>query len=143
MDTNAKPIPNATVVLTGKGGEKTTAADEKGEYSFSGLATGDYKLKASAPGFETFETDVSLIGSTSLEIDPPLVPLLRSPVPAAVALRFPRPAPRKLRPQFSPKLAVNRNQLRLCQPSPRKLPRRLRRISRCPRKKGKPRSTAL
>ena len=92
MDPDAKPILNATVVLTGKGGEKTTAANEKGEYSFSGLATGDYKLKASAPGFETFETDVSLIGSTSLEIDPPLVPLLPSRAPAPAPAETPAPS---------------------------------------------------
>ncbi|MFZ0957863.1 MAG: carboxypeptidase-like regulatory domain-containing protein, partial [Candidatus Sulfotelmatobacter sp.] len=82
MDPNAKPIPNATVVLSGKDGEKTVTANEKGEYSFGGLATGDYKLKASAPGFQPFETDVSLIGSTSLEIDPPLVPMPVGRAPA-------------------------------------------------------------
>jgi hypothetical protein len=76
MDPNAKPVPFATVVLSGKGGDKTVTATEKGEYSFGGLATGDYKLKASAPGFQNFETDVSLIGTTSLQIDAPLVPRL-------------------------------------------------------------------
>ena len=92
MDPNAKPIPNATVVLTGKDGGKTVTANDKGEYSFAGIATGDYKLKASAPGFESFETDVSLIGSTSLEIDPPLVPIPAARAPAAQAV-IPAPAP--------------------------------------------------
>jgi hypothetical protein len=89
MDPDAKPIPNATVVLTGKSGEKTVTANEKGEYSFGGLATGDYKLKASAPGFQPFETDVSLVGSTSLEIDAPLVKLRTREVPAAVPATVP------------------------------------------------------
>jgi hypothetical protein len=93
MDPNAKPIPNATVVLTGKDGEKTITANDKGEYSFAGIATGDYKLKASAPGFESFETDVSLIGSTSLEIDPPLVPMPAARTPAVAPAVVPAPAP--------------------------------------------------
>ncbi len=101
MDPNAKPIPNATVVLTGKGGEKTTAANVKGEYSFVGLATGDYKLKASAPGFQSFETDVSLIGSTNLEIDPPLVPLLprATGTPAAAPPVVSEPQPSAVAPE--------------------------------------------
>src|SRR5579863_7445526 len=85
MDPDAKPVPKATVVLTGKDGAKTITAGEKGEYSFKGLATGDYKLRASAPGFQPFETDVSLVGSTSLEIDAPLVPLLPGQTPATAA----------------------------------------------------------
>ena len=93
MDPNAKPIPNATVVLSGKDGEKTVTANEKGEYSFGGLATGDYKLKASAPGFQPFETDVSLIGSTSLEIDPPLVPMPVGRAPATAPAVSPAAVP--------------------------------------------------
>jgi hypothetical protein len=84
MDPDAKPIPNATVTLTGKAFEKVLICNERGEYSFGRLPGGDYKLKANAPGYATFETDVTLGAGTSLEIDPPLVPqaTIPSPVPA-------------------------------------------------------------
>ena len=110
MDPNGKPIPNATVVLIGKDGEKTITADDKGEYSFAGIVTGDYKLKASAPAFQSFETDVSLIGSTSLEIDPPLVPIPASRVPSPAPAPVPVETPAAVQPdagsQAQPPAAV-------------------------------------
>ena len=48
-------------------------ADDHGEYKLTGLASGDYKLKAVAQGYAPFETDLYLGANISLEIDAPLL----------------------------------------------------------------------
>src|ERR1039458_8598832 len=49
-DESGGVIPRANVTLTGTGGQvTTTAADDIGAYSFSGVAVGNYTVQASAP----------------------------------------------------------------------------------------------
>jgi hypothetical protein len=91
IDPDGKPIPNAAVTLTGKGVEKTLICDEHGEYTFGRLPSGDYKLKASAVGYQTFETPVTLGSSTSLEMDPPLIPALGNQTPTMASPATPVP----------------------------------------------------
>jgi len=74
IDPDGKPIPFATIVLTGKAAPQTVTANQRGEYAFSRLAQDDYKLTANAPGFKAVEIEVSLVANVSLEIDPPLQP---------------------------------------------------------------------
>ena len=71
-DPAGQPVASASVVVIWKTGEKATTTNAKGEYELAGLNPGDYKLKVTAPGFEAFETDVSLTPDLSLEIDAPL-----------------------------------------------------------------------
>jgi hypothetical protein len=67
-------IPGATVTLTGPSGTKTATSNERGTYSFTGLAPGPYKLKVTAPNFAAFETDVTLPADQSVEIPASLAP---------------------------------------------------------------------
>jgi Carboxypeptidase regulatory-like domain len=48
-DESGAVIPGATVSLSGAGTSKTTAADETGGYTFSGLTPGTYSVHSSAP----------------------------------------------------------------------------------------------
>ncbi len=73
-DPAGNPVAAASVVVSWKTGEKPTTSNAKGEYSIAGLNPGDYKLKVTAPGFDAFETDVTLTPDLSLEIDAPLQP---------------------------------------------------------------------
>src|ERR1035438_5156677 len=53
-DESGGVIPRANVTLTGTGGQvTTTAADDIGAYSFSGVAVGNYTVQASAPALST------------------------------------------------------------------------------------------
>lgn len=70
-------IPGATVTLTGPSGTKTATSNERGTYSFTGLAPGPYKLKVTAQNFAAFETDVTL-PRTSLS---KFLPVSRRPAP--------------------------------------------------------------
>ncbi len=56
-DTTGAVIPGATVVLTniGRGSELTTSANETGNYVFPDVVPGDYSLRVTQDGFETYE----------------------------------------------------------------------------------------
>jgi hypothetical protein len=73
-DPAGKPVASAAVVLSWKTGEKAATSNAKGEYEFTGLNPGDYKLKVTAPGLDPFETDVTLPPDLALEIDAPMQP---------------------------------------------------------------------
>jgi hypothetical protein len=49
-DESGAIVPRASVALNGPGGARSAAADESGAYAFSGLASGNYTVQASAPG---------------------------------------------------------------------------------------------
>lgn len=76
LDLHGQPVAAATVTLSGNSGANKVKTNEKGEYVFPRLKKGEYKITASAPGFKTFETDVSLIANVNLEVDLPLTPQL-------------------------------------------------------------------
>jgi hypothetical protein len=62
-DHNGGVIKGATLTLTDGTGKKTTAtSDSTGKASFSGLASGDYKLEGSADGYATNSTSLSVAG---------------------------------------------------------------------------------
>jgi len=92
-DPSGKPVAAASVLVSWKTGEKATATNIKGEYELAGLNPGDYKLKVSAPGFEDFETDVSLTADLSLEIDAPLQPPLGATQTALAPVLAPADGP--------------------------------------------------
>src|SRR5882724_3394555 len=49
-DESGAVVPSARITLTGSNGSvATTSADNFGAYSFTGLAAGDYALRAAAP----------------------------------------------------------------------------------------------
>ena len=62
-DHNGGVIKGATLTLTDGTGKATTASsDGAGKASFSGLASGDYKLEGSADGYATNSTSLSVAG---------------------------------------------------------------------------------
>jgi hypothetical protein len=50
-DENGAALPNASVTLTGAGAPITQTANGTGQFSFKGLATGSYRLRAQVEGF--------------------------------------------------------------------------------------------
>ena len=52
-DESGGVVPSASVVATGPGGAKKTAAGANGAYNLTGLAVGTYKVSASAPQLAT------------------------------------------------------------------------------------------
>jgi hypothetical protein len=57
-DTTQSVIPNASVQLSSNVSPTQQAqTDEKGEYSFTGLRSGSYKITVSLPGFDTFSSE--------------------------------------------------------------------------------------
>src|SRR5271166_2153866 len=65
VDTSGAVIAGATVQVRSANGtvQKTAQSDRNGSFIISGLATGNYRLVVSDPGFETKEVSVT-IGST-------------------------------------------------------------------------------
>src|SRR5271165_7246866 len=65
VDTSGAVIAGATVQVRSANGtvEKTAQSDRNGSFIISGLATGNYRLVVSDPGFETKEVSVT-IGTT-------------------------------------------------------------------------------
>jgi len=75
-DPSGKPISGAKVILKWKAGEKAATSNDKGEYLITGLSAADYKLTATANGYDLFESEVSLpAGLEGLQIDVPMQPL--------------------------------------------------------------------
>jgi hypothetical protein len=56
-DSSGAAVPNATITITqaSTGAVRTTQSGGSGLYDFPGLAIGTYNLKATAPGFKTYE----------------------------------------------------------------------------------------
>ena len=73
-DPTGAVLPGAAASVSGPGGSVSATADARGQYTFNGLAPGQYKLKVSAPGFADFQTDVTLPADQGLEIDASLAP---------------------------------------------------------------------
>jgi hypothetical protein len=63
-------IPDATVTINGPGGLlKTAKADSAGEYTFAGLAAGDYTVQAAAPDLKLLKPGKVRLGQTSQTLD--------------------------------------------------------------------------
>jgi hypothetical protein len=80
------PIPNASITVEGPGGGQAATTNERGEYSITGLAAGEYSVKVSAPGYESFEVHVSLGGSQNQQVSAVLMPLPKPAEPAPVVV---------------------------------------------------------
>lgn len=50
VDPNGDLVQGAKVVLSGPGGDRAVQSDERGEFSFSGLSSGSFRLTITAPG---------------------------------------------------------------------------------------------
>ena len=68
-DPQGRPVPGTTLTLvsrTGAAGSATTS-DSSGNYRFDGLPTGDYLLRASAPGFAMFLAEDIHLGAGAVQ----------------------------------------------------------------------------
>ncbi len=59
-DRDGKPLPGATVVVSGPLGERGVQTDENGNFTVPFLPPGTYKVKVSMPGYATIETEVDV-----------------------------------------------------------------------------------
>src|SRR5690242_19498239 len=66
-DDSGAVIPAGVVSVTGNGVQKTTQSQADGSYAFTGLAPGQYTVRATMPGFSIFEQQVSL-GSGAVQL---------------------------------------------------------------------------
>src|ERR1041385_2580207 len=64
-DSGGAVVPGVEITLTNEAmnAERTTISNETGQYSFTFVAPGVYKVKASLPGFKTFEQSGFSIGT--------------------------------------------------------------------------------
>jgi len=67
-DDSGAIIPAAVVNLTGKGGTKSAQTQADGTYTFTGLAPGQYTVKASFPGFAIVNKTVTVNAGSSLDV---------------------------------------------------------------------------
>lgn len=68
-DDSGAVIPAAVVTLTGNGTQKSTQSQGDGTYAFTGIAPGQYTIRATVPGFAVFEQPVKLsTGAVTLPI---------------------------------------------------------------------------
>jgi hypothetical protein len=68
-DPQGKPVPGATVRLTGGAAELIAATGEGGRFVFPGLAPGEYTLGASSGDFEPVTEAFSLVEGEALAVD--------------------------------------------------------------------------
>lgn len=73
-DQSGAVIQGGTATVTGNTGPATAAVNARGQYVLNGLAPGQYKLSVTAPGFASFDTDLTLSADQAVEIDAPLQP---------------------------------------------------------------------
>ena len=66
-DPSAASVPGAQVVLHSGTGDRSTAADNLGRYSFDNVAAGSYTVRIIAPGFSSFEKQVQINGAVTLD----------------------------------------------------------------------------
>src|SRR3954451_21005786 len=67
-DDSGAIIPAAVVNLTGKGVTKSAQTQADGTYTFTGLAPGQYKVKASFPGFAQVNKTVTVTTGSNLDV---------------------------------------------------------------------------
>jgi TonB-linked SusC/RagA family outer membrane protein len=62
-----EPLANATIVVEGT--TRAIAADDKGEFTLTGLKAGNYRLRVSAVGFETMVRDIRVLDNSMQTYD--------------------------------------------------------------------------
>lgn len=69
-DAAARPLPNATIQLTGTSGTRTVLTDANGAFSFTGVAPGSgYSVSASSPGLVTStQSNISVASGQTLTL---------------------------------------------------------------------------
>jgi len=73
-DEKGDPLSNSTIELIGTG--KGTAANSNGEFSITGIAAGNYKLRVSAIGFQPETSDITIKDNEDLELAFHLKPVI-------------------------------------------------------------------
>jgi len=67
---NSAPLAPATVTVSQNGGSHSTATDERGFYFVDSLAADQAHVTASAPGRQTYDTDIRLApGRNTLNVE--------------------------------------------------------------------------
>jgi len=76
MDSTGAVLPNATVTLVNEGTAEqyTDQSNKEGYYTFTALSPGEYVVKVSAPGFETWKGSLTLRVAQEAVIDTKLKP---------------------------------------------------------------------
>src|SRR5665213_419727 len=78
-DPSDAAVPGAVIQLSGPGGERQVRSSADGQYSFSGLRTANYRVRASAPGFAVSErAEVRINGVTALDFHLVIAPQTQS-----------------------------------------------------------------
>jgi len=67
IDQSGAAVPGATVTLDGPGGVQSAVSGSRGEYSFTNVANGTYKVNAMLPGFAPAVRDV-VVSGTNVEV---------------------------------------------------------------------------
>ncbi|MCX6594252.1 MAG: carboxypeptidase-like regulatory domain-containing protein [Acidobacteria bacterium] len=68
-DPSGSAIPGSTVTISGTGLAKSVSTDEKGAYTFPGLAAGKFTFRIVSPGFANFERILNLGGTQPITFD--------------------------------------------------------------------------
>src|SRR5207249_3021205 len=70
MDPGSAIIPGVEVQLINQGtnAARSTITNEAGQYVFSAVSPGTYKLRATLPGFKSFETSGVVISTQSFPV---------------------------------------------------------------------------
>ncbi len=69
---DGKPIPHATVALQGEGSKFTTQSGARGEYVFSQVPFGPYRITATLKGVPELHVDVTVVSGSVATVDLPL-----------------------------------------------------------------------
>jgi hypothetical protein len=77
------PIPGASVTVEGSAGGQAATTNGKGEYNISGLNPGTYQVKITAPGFDSFQVQITVKAGTRSEADAVLMAAPKPVEPAA------------------------------------------------------------
>ena len=77
-----EPIPGASVTAEGGAGAQAATTNGSGEYNIAGLNAGVYRVKITAPGFDPFETEITVGAGAKQEVD---AVLMLTPKPIELA----------------------------------------------------------
>jgi hypothetical protein len=79
------PVSHAMITLEGTAGGQAATTNESGQYTLSGLAVGNYRVRVSASGYDSFEVEVSVAAGADREVDAVLTatPKQTEPAPAS------------------------------------------------------------
>ena len=72
-DSSGAVVPAAKVTVTAGGVERSTATDQTGSYTVTGLAPATYAVRITAPGFGVFRSKVDLSSARAATLDASLV----------------------------------------------------------------------